>query len=157
MTPKPEYGKTIPAPTVVLPELETDMTKGQPLPSSLGKTEVPVHVLQELATDFGPTVPALHLEVTLQPEAAPWDVSVDLFRLYAAINDLDLSLHGGGLFPGEASCEERVSNATFSVTFRPAAVDGAAERLARLVRAVNETKNYPTLLKCEAKIVSIAA
>jgi len=85
MTPEAKYGQTAPAPVTILPELAIDMSEGQPPLSNLGKTEVPVHVLPELAPDFGPTVPALHLQLTLRPGVPPWQVSVDLFRLYAAV------------------------------------------------------------------------
>jgi hypothetical protein len=157
MTPESEYGQTAPAPVTILPELALDLSEGQPLLSDLGKTDVPVHGLPELALDFGPTVPALHLQLTLRAEVPPGLVSLDLFRLYAAVNQLDLSLHGAGLLPGEASYEDQTPNGTLSVTFKPAEPHGAAERLARVVSAINAAQNYPSLLRCEAKVISIAA
>jgi hypothetical protein len=157
MTPESAYGQTAPASVTILPELAIDMSEGQSLPSELGKTEVPVHVLPELALDFGASVPALRLQLTLQPGVPPWQVSLDLFRLYAAVNQLDLSLHGAGLLPVEASYEAPASNGTFSVTFKPGEAHGAAERLARVVSAIKEMQDYPSLLRCEAKLVSIAA
>jgi len=151
MTPESECGQTASAPVNILPELAMDMAEGQSLLSNLGKTEVPVHVLPELPLDWCPTVPILRLQLTFRPGAAPWQVSLDVFRLYAAVNQLDLSLHGAGLMPAEAFNEEPTSNGTISVTFKPAEAHGAAERLALVVSAINEVQNYPSLLRCEAK------
>jgi hypothetical protein len=157
MAPQPEYGRTTLAPVNVLPEMPLDLSEVQPLPADLGKTDTPVHVLPELALDFRPTVPALRLQLTLRAGAAPGQVSLDLFRLYAAVNQLDLSLHGAGLLPGEAAYDEQPPNGTLSVTFKPAEPHGAAERLAHVVSAINAAQAYPSLLRCEAKVVSIAA
>jgi hypothetical protein len=133
------------------------MSAGRAKPAELGKTEVPVHVLPELALDFGLTVPALHLQLTLRPDVPPWRVSLDLFRLYAAANQLDLSLHGAGLLAAEAACEERAPEWTVSVIFKPAEPHGAEERLARVIGAIQEVRDYPSLLRCEAKVVTITA
>jgi hypothetical protein len=157
MTPKSEYGQTAAAPVNILPELPIDMSDGQALSPVLGKTEVPVHVLPELALDFGPTVPALHLQLTFRPGVPASRVSCDLFRLYAAVNQLDVSLNGAGLSPVAASCEEHTADGTLSVTFKPGDPDGAGERLARIASAVKVVSDYPSLASCEAKVVSIAA
>jgi hypothetical protein len=141
----------------MLPELAIDMSDGQPLPSNLGKTVVPVHVLPELAVDFGPKVAALELRLTLRPDATPGQVALDLFRLYAAVNALELNLGGSGLLPRDASHDAAPSNGTLSVTFKPANNDGAAERLATVVNAIQGAQDYSSVQRCEAKLVSVAA
>src|SRR5262249_32693892 len=118
MNPKRKYGETEFGPVNILPALTIDMSGGQPLPPKLGETEIPVNVLPELAFDMSPDdiLPVLQLRLTLRPGATPGQVALDLFRLYAAINQSDLSQQGSGLLPGEASCEETTSNGTLSVT-----------------------------------------
>jgi hypothetical protein len=151
------YGRTAFGPVVVLPEQVMDMSEGQPLPAPLGKTGVPVHVLPAWEVDFGPTVPAMFLRLTLKPGATPAEVVRDLFRLYAAVNQLDLGQQGSGLLPCEAICEEPPSKGILSVTFKPANPQGAAERLAMVVRAIQGTaKDYPSLQGCEAMVGSVA-
>jgi hypothetical protein len=54
MTPDRKYGKTAPAPVTILPASEIDMSDGKPLPANLGKTEVPVTVIEGPTLDFGP-------------------------------------------------------------------------------------------------------
>jgi hypothetical protein len=157
MTPKSNCGQTALAPETILPELAIDMSEGQRLPSSLGKTEVPVHVLPEMAVDFGLTVAALQLRLTLRPEATPGQVALDLFQLYAAVNQVELSLGGAGLLPRDATDEAATANGTLSVTFQPANLDGAAERLAAVATAINGAKDYPSLQRCDAKLISVAA
>jgi hypothetical protein len=157
MTFKSKYGQAAAAPVNILPELTIDLSSGQSLPSNIGKTAAPVHILPELAVDFGPTVPALHLHLTLRPGVSPAQVACDLFRLYAAVNQLDLDLDGAGLLPLEASYEEPPSDGAVWVTFEPAEPLGAGERLARVVTAIKEIDDYPSLMRCEAKVVAIAA
>ena|SRR5438128_9182259 len=157
MTPTFNYGKTVVGPVTILSDMPIDMSEGQPLPPNLGKTEVLVRVIQGPTLDFGPAVPALQLRLTLRPEATPGQVALDLFRLYAAVNHLELSHQGAGLLPGEAIHDETASNGTLSVTFKPALRDGAAERLASVVRAIHGAQDYPSLQRCEAMVVSVAA
>jgi hypothetical protein len=157
MTANFNYGKAAVGPVTILSDMPIDMSEGQPLPPTLGKTEVPVCMIQGPTLDFGPTVPALQLRLTLRPEATPGQVALDLFRLYAAVNELELSHHGAGLMPGDAVHDETPPNGTLSVTFKPAARDGAAERLATVVSAIHDAQDYPSLQRCEAMVVSVAA
>jgi hypothetical protein len=154
MTHEPTCGKTAVAPVSVLPELAIDLSEEGTVPVQLGKTAVPVQALPELAIDFESTLPALHLELSLRSGVPGWQVSLDLFRLYAKLNQLELSLHGSGLLPAKATS---ASGERVSVTFMPANPIGAAERLARIVSAINDLEDCPAVLRCEAKIVSVAA
>src|SRR4051794_70636 len=97
MTPGDEYGKTGLGPTHLLPSLAFEM----PIDPSVkcGKAEGPVRLLPSLEFDLTEqkASAALQLVVQLREEASPEQVSVDLFRLYAAINELELSYGGAGL------------------------------------------------------------
>jgi hypothetical protein len=157
MVSRSKYGRTAVAPALVLPEMALDLSEGQQLSTTLGKTEVPVQVLPELAMDFGPTVPVLQLRLTLKPGAAPGQVALDLFRLYTAINRFDLSQSGAGLLPEEASYDEPISGGTLSVIFKPANPQGASERLETVISSLGGAQDYPSLQHCEAKVVSVAA
>jgi hypothetical protein len=157
MTHKANYGRTAIAPTTILPELATDLSTGQAGTPNPGQTEVPVHVLPEWAVEFGPTVPALQLRLTLKPGAAPGQVALDLFRLYAAVNRAELGQAGAGLLPGEASADEPTAPGTVSVIFKPADPQGAAQRLAMVVSALQGAPDYPSLEGWEAKVISVAA
>src|SRR5947208_1111028 len=121
MTPNHKHGQTEPAPVHVLPELAFDLSEGQPLAATPGQTEVPVVVLPELAFDMSATepVPSLQMTLTLRPGATPGQVALDLFRLYAAVNQLELSQHGAGLIPDDTACESTANAGTMRVTFRP--------------------------------------
>src|SRR5439155_20136165 len=121
---------------------------------ALGKTEVPVVVLPELAFDMTATepVPSLQMTLTLRPGATPGQVALDLFRLYAAVNQLELSQHGAGLIPDDAACESTANAGTMRVTFRPADPNGAAVRLATVVSAMSGVLKYPSIVRCEAKV-----
>jgi hypothetical protein len=153
----PKFGATGLAPVTVLPELAIDLSLGQVLPSRLGKTEAPLRMLPELEIEFSPTVPVLELRLVLRPQVPSWQVSLDLFRLYAAVNQLDLRHQGSGLLPAEASYDQPNQEGVLSVRFKPFQPQGAAERLGRLASAINEAQEYPSLLRCEAKVVCTAA
>jgi hypothetical protein len=166
MTPDQEYGRTAPAPVHVLPELTFDLAEGRPLPATLGKTTAPVHVLPELAFDLRPGEPGpvLQLTVSLRPGATPGEVALDLFRLYRVLNQLELSQRGGGLIPVDALCDVTPTDGTIRVTFRTADPDGAAERLTKLVSAINgaaggppnELTPYRSIERWKAQVVADA-
>lgn len=157
MAPNDDYGRTEPTPVNVLPDMTFDLSEGQPLPSGPGKTEVPVALLPELAFDLRPTdpVPSLRIDVSLRAGATPGQVALDLFRLYAALNQLELSQHGAGLVPDDAGGS--TAGGTVRVTFRPADPSGAAERLASVTRAVGDAARYPSIERCEVTVVPTAA
>jgi hypothetical protein len=157
MTLNPKYSRTELAPVTILSELAIDMSEGQPVPTSLGKTEVPVCVIQGPTLDFDPTVPALQLCLTLRPGATPERVAVDLFRLCAAAIRLEVSQGGTGLLPGEISYDEPSCNGSLRMTFKPSDARGAAERLAGVVIAIHGAQDYPSFQCCEAKIIAVAA
>lgn len=56
MTPHRKCGQTAPAPVTILPALAIDMSDGKPLPANLGKTEVPVTVIEGPTLDLGAEV-----------------------------------------------------------------------------------------------------
>ncbi len=149
-----DYGQTELAPVQVLSEIVFDLSEGQPLPATLGKTEMPVVVLPEVAFDMRPTepVPSLQLTLSLRPGATPGQVALDLFRLYAAVNQLELSEHGAGLIPDDASCESTTNDGTMRVTFRPADPKGAAGRLAIVVTSMGDRLKCDSIVRCEAKV-----
>jgi hypothetical protein len=169
MPPNGQYGRTVPAVANILPELVFDLAEDQRQPRSLGKTETPVNLLAVLACDLMPSeaVPVLQLSVRLRPGATTEEVARDLFRLYAAVNRLDLSLRGAGLTPDDASCEATPTGATMRLTFKPTDPSGSLERLTGLVRAINEADNghrppddalrYPSIESCEAQVIQAAA
>jgi hypothetical protein len=136
MNPNQRYGRTIAAPVHILPELTIDVSGGQPLPPRLGKTEVPVHPLPELTFDFqsAETTPILQLHLYLRSDATPAEVACDLFRLWAAVNQLDRNHSGMGLTPDGASRSTTPVSGTMQVTFKPTDPVGAEERLTQLVR-----------------------
>jgi hypothetical protein len=154
MTPNHPYGQTEPAPVYVLPELAFDLSEGQPLSATLGQTEVPVVVLPELAFDMSATepVPSLQITLSLRTGAAPGQVALDLLRLYAAVNQLELSQHGAGLIPDAAAWDSTANDGTMRVTFRPADPNGAALRLANVVSAMSDALKFPSIVRCEAKV-----
>src|SRR5436305_2031607 len=133
MTPDRKYGKAELGPINILPELTWDMFEGKPIPPGLGKTETPVTVLPEMACDFASedTTPVLQLSVCLRPEAIPVQIALDLFRLYAAVHQLELSLGGRGLIPS-GHANGTPAGTSLSVTFKPTDPTGAADRLASL-------------------------
>src|SRR5437870_4958717 len=99
MTSHDEHDQTAPGPVHLLAEQVFDFSEGQPLTLALGKTDAPVRILPELVFDLRPagSVPALQLSLSLQPGIAPGEAALDLFRLYTAMNQLDVSHHGSGL------------------------------------------------------------
>jgi len=137
-----------------MPELAFDLSEGHPLPATLGQTESPVVLLPELAFDLSAAepVPSLQMTLTLRPGATPGLVALDLFRLYAAVNQLELSEHGAGLIPDDASCESTTNDGTMRATFRPADPNGAANRLGMVVSAMSDALKYPSVVSCEAKV-----
>jgi hypothetical protein len=163
MTPDNEYGRTEFAPVTILLELAIDMFEGKELPPNLGKTEVPVHVVQGPTLDFAPTVPVLQLRLIFREGATPEQVAEDICRLFIGMNRVDLSHQGAGLLPGEISREGPTSNGTFSVTLKPAELNGAVERLARIASAISQVHDilhcsiarrrwYPALHEIEKRL-----
>jgi hypothetical protein len=158
MNPNRDYGRTEPGPVHILPELLFDLSEGESLPANLGQTEVPVVVLPEVVFDLLPKpVPSLQLTVFLRPEATPGQVALDLFRLYTAMNQLELTHRGAGLAPDDASSEGTPSNGMMRITFKPVEPDGAAERLAAIVTAIGEAQTeYSSIERCEATVLTPA-
>jgi hypothetical protein len=169
MTANHEQGRTAPDAVNILPELELDLSEGKPGPSPLGKTQRPVNLLPELSWDqqADEAVPVLQLNLSLRPGATPEELALDLFRLYTAVNRLELSYYGSGLTPDGASCDLTPAGGKMRVTFKPATPAGAWERLTRLVRTINEassnavdagaTLQYASIERCEARVINTAA
>jgi hypothetical protein len=167
MNPHEEYGQTTPVPVNILPELAWDVSEGQPLPTTLGKTEAPVVILPELVCDLKPVepVPALQLRLSLRTGSPPGEVALDLFRLYTALNQLELSHRGSGLTLEDALCDVLPTNGTMRITFKPTDPNGAADRLTELVRVINEMSTnepglrqpYRSIERWEAQMVPVAA
>jgi hypothetical protein len=90
--------------------------------------------------------------------AAPGEVALDLFRLYAALNELERSYHGAGLTPGASHCDATPTNGILHVIFKPADPDGAEERLTRLAETIQSAiGHYPCIERWEAKVVRAVA
>jgi hypothetical protein len=142
MESKQNFSKVEAVPIHVLPDLPFDLSDGKPLPQGLGTTDVPVVVLPELAFDLQ-AVPVL--QVTVRPEATPVQIGYDLYRLYLALNQLDLSLSGNGLLPDEDT-PRKTTNGSCTLTFKPNRPEGAAQRfvqMAKLINAANQTTAWP--------------
>src|SRR5262249_7430716 len=135
MEPKRNFGKAEAAAVQVLPDLAIDFAESNPLPSLLGKTDTPVHLLPELAFDLQ-SLPALCVTVHVRAEATPTQIGYDLYRLYVALNQLDLSLNGTGLTPDEPTALSS-SNGSCTVTFRPNRPEGAAQRFTQIADLIN--------------------
>lgn len=107
MIPHDECDRSTAGPVQLLAEQVFDFSEGQPLAPTLGKTDRPVSILPELVLEGRPTgaAPALQLSLSLQPGTAPGEAALDLFRLYTAVNQLDVSHHGAGLIVDEARCD----------------------------------------------------
>jgi hypothetical protein len=133
------------------------MLDGSSAPPNLGKTEVPVSAIPGPTLDFAPDVPVLQLRLPLRPGSTPEQTALDLFRLYAAVNQADVGQGGTGLLPREAASAEPSANGSLWVTFQPADPHGAAERLDRVASALTELVNYASVEICEAKVVAVAA
>jgi hypothetical protein len=173
MTPRPKYGRATFAPVKVLPELIVDFSDGLLVAGNLGKTETPVRVLPEMSCDFAAeeATPVLQLNVSLRPGATPGQVALDMFRLYAAVNGLELSYGGAGLVVEDTLCDAGRADGTLQLAFKPTDPEGAAERLGRVVStitpfytagnntAASETLvlQFPTIERCEAEVVKPAA
>ncbi len=157
MTPNEKYGRTEIAPVTIIPTPPIDLSEEHPAPSKPGRAEAPVHVVPGPTVDFGAAAPALQLRLTFRAGATPLQVAEDLCRLFIALNQFDHSQQGSGLLPEEISREITTSNGVFLLTLRSAEPNGAAERLARVVSAINLSQGYPSLQHCEARLVSSAA
>jgi hypothetical protein len=169
MTVNREFGRTIADPVRNLPEVVFDLSAGVPRAAGLGRTEVPMRLLPEAAFDLQPArgTAALQITVSLRPDATREEVALDLFRLYAAVNRLELSERGSGLTPEDASFETSVTGWEMRIRFTPTEPAGASERLARLVRTINGTVNNPvnvevaspyrSIERCAAQLIQAAA
>lgn len=167
MSREQEYGRAVPVPVDHLPELAFDMAGDRPAPSGLGKTDAPVSILPELPFDLqrAEPVPALQLSLQLRPGMTPTEVALDLFRLYTAVNQLELTHLGAGLILADALCDATPTNGEIQVTLKPADPSGAAERLTKIVSVINGAAaikagvrlEYRSIERCEAKVVQVAA
>jgi hypothetical protein len=156
MSQNPKYGRAAPARVTNVSGPPINMLEGIPVPPNLGKTEVPVSAIQGPTLDFAPDVLALQLRLTLRPGTTPEQAALDLFRLCAAVNQVDASQGGTGLLPREAASAEPPVNGSLWVTFQPADPLGAAERLASVASAIAGLVNYASVQACEAKVVAVA-
>jgi hypothetical protein len=169
MTPDGELGRTIPDPVRNLPEVLFDFSAAVQRTVALGRTQVPMRLLPEVAFDLqpAPATAVLQITVSLRPDATREEVALDLFRLYAAVNRLELSDRGSGLTPYDASFEAGATGGEMRIRFTPTEPSGASERLARLVRTINRTINNPvaveaalqyrSLEQCAAQVIQAAA
>src|SRR4051794_30472280 len=96
-----KYGRTDFSPVAPLPEMPIDLADYRTLPPTLGKTETPVHVLRECVFDVhaAKQTPALQLKLHLRSGISATVLALDLFGLYGAVNQLELSHRGAGLIP----------------------------------------------------------
>ena len=138
-----KLGATQSASVRVLPPVEFDFARGQPVPSGLGKTHIPVRQLPELSGELSP--PAIvTLTLWLRPEATPAAVGADLFAVWKALDEYDRDQQGAGLRPGEVHSESTAEGEVIRLVLALAG-PGVIERGARLCDAVNalSTTNSP--------------
>jgi hypothetical protein len=156
MSADPNHGQTVPAPVNVLPAQVFDLSEGCSVLPDMGKTGVPVNVLPALEFDLGSRqlASALQLTVHVRGEVPPGELALDLFRLYAAVHQLEVSYHGGGLVLDDSRCDASPTNGVVRVTFIPTEPNGAEERLAKLVDALQGAEaQYPGINRLEAQVV----
>ena len=130
-----QFGKTAPAPVRVLKPIEFDFSHGQPLPSGLGKTHVPVRPLPELTGEMVPP-PEVTVSLWVRPDATPAAVGADLFAVWKALDGYDRSQNGAGLQAGEVRNERTADGEVIRLVLAVAG-PGAVKRLIRLRDAVN--------------------
>ncbi|MBC7852637.1 MAG: hypothetical protein IAF94_04300 [Pirellulaceae bacterium] len=146
--------KLVPLAPLVLQHPAIDAGQGQSPPAGLTKTASPVHVLPALTLDFDAAhSPALQLDLTVKPGVTSVELGTDLFRLCSAVNSLPPSQIGGGL-----SADGYVKqDGNVRVVMRFANAQGARDRLAQLVSAINASENSviacPSISRCEATLV----
>jgi hypothetical protein len=87
----------------MVPKIVFDMSEGRSLPPNLEKVEVRMILLPEMVLEMEPIPrgPVLHLNLSARPEVAPGEVALDLVRIYAAVNHLEMRHHGGWLVARE--------------------------------------------------------
>jgi len=160
MTPKRRYGQTMMGPVHNLPDLVIDFAEGQELPAGLGKTEAPVRNLPDLEIDFDDAAHTPMLQLTLalrEGENAPAKkLAVDLVRLFAVVNELELSAGGAGLEFDDASCDAVDDDGKIRICLKPADPNGAEERLRVLVDRINQDAALipASFERCEARIAA---
>lgn len=137
MSTEPAGGRTEVEPIRLLEVADFDFFDGGPVAANLGRTEVPVQLLPECAFDGAEPSPVLVLRLDVRPGADPVAVTFDLFAAYAALNRYEMSLGGSGLTPDEAGSDLSASGGAVRLALRATATGGAAERLAKVVAAVN--------------------
>jgi hypothetical protein len=162
--PKEEHhGKSEFGPTNILPPIEFDFTSSED--TAYGKSELvtEVHVLPPLTVDLTPEVsrPALRLTLRLRPTATPAEIAYDLFRLYAALNEYELSLGGSGLKFDESHGGSPTADGRVMLTFVLLTPDNAVQRIGELVKRINENVRvmFPAsgvIEACEASLVQAA-
>ena len=136
MQPNRDFGKTDFGTVVVLPEWPIDMAETE-------------------------SVPMLQVTVQFRPEVSAVQMGVDLYRLWSALNQYELSLRGGGLKPVESTSGVG-ENSTCRLTYRPAQAEGAGERFAHIVERINDSAQVAislpvSIARCEAACVRSAA
>src|SRR5262245_3372849 len=101
MSADPKFGRAVPEPVNVLPELTFDMLEGKPIPQGLGKTHTPVNVLPPLsfAMPARQPAPVLQLTIAFRPDATAAQIGRDYHHLFVLLNERDLAQGGSGLQP----------------------------------------------------------
>jgi len=161
-------GRTIPMTVHNLPEVVFDFSEAPQPGAAVGKTEMPVRLLPALAFDLdsGGGVAILQLTLSLRSDSTREEVAMDLVRLYAAINRLELSHGGSGLTPNDAVFDAKAAGGELRISFTPTERSSAPERLARLVRSINQVTGdhsdsavlaYRSIETCAARVVQSAA
>jgi hypothetical protein len=135
MTPKDKYGRTEAAPVRPLDPVEMDFAGGKPLPPGLGKTDIPVRPLPELAGEMRPP-PVLTLTLWVRPGASSAEVAADLFGAWRGLNGYVWELLGAGLVPAGARSERTAEGEVIRLVLA-AGGPGTAGRLAEVRDAVN--------------------
>lgn len=136
MSTEPARGQTEAEPIRLLEAAEFDFFDGAEPPAGLGRTDTPVRLLSECVCDGADPVPVLVLRLDVRPGADPAAVAFDALAAYAALNRYEISLGGSGLTPDESLSDLSASDGAVRLGLRAAGA-GAAERLARVVAAVN--------------------
>lgn len=134
MNPNEKYSRAVPVRVHHLPEVSFDMTtpKGDG-PSPSRAVPVRVHHLPEVSFDMTapPVTPAVALTFRLRADASPAAVGVDLASIWKVLTGYELSLR-------EAREEQSTAGTLIRLVLTPTNAAGAADRLAKLVAAVND-------------------
>jgi hypothetical protein len=155
MSAQRKLGQTIPGPVKVLPELAFDMLEGKPVPAGLGKTHMPVKVLQPLSFDMqsadmqsAQETPILQLTIAFHPNATAAQIGRDCHQLHVVLS-------GKGLLPIDCPNDLASGNGDVRLAFQPLDMAHARERIEPMIAAIEAAvRDLQSIRTCEARLAA---